>query len=42
MLKYETDHLKAKPPAFIAKSTDTDATTNDNRCKSNTHALNKR
>lgn len=35
-------HIKTKPPAFIVKSTDTDGKTNDNRCKSDTHALNKR
>lgn len=42
MLKYETDQLKRKPTAFIAKFTDTDAKTNDHRCKSNTHVLTKR
>lgn len=33
ILTYETDQLKTKPTASIAKSTDIDAKTNNHLCK---------
>lgn len=37
MLKYETDQLKPKSAASVAKSIDANAKQNDHRCKTNSY-----